>query len=36
VNGKIVMRNRKVLTLNEQAVLDEAAGWAGRIKAVVQ
>jgi 5-methylthioadenosine/S-adenosylhomocysteine deaminase len=36
VNGKIVMRDRRVLTLNESAVLDEAAGWAARIREAIR
>jgi 5-methylthioadenosine/S-adenosylhomocysteine deaminase len=36
VNGKIVMRNRKVLTLNEGAVIDEANGWAAKVRQAVQ
>jgi 5-methylthioadenosine/S-adenosylhomocysteine deaminase len=36
VNGKIVMRNRKVVTMNEGAVLDEAAVWAGRVRRAVE
>jgi 5-methylthioadenosine/S-adenosylhomocysteine deaminase len=36
VNGKIVMRNRKVLTMNEAAVIDEAVGWAAKVTAAVQ
>jgi len=35
VNGRIVMRNRRVLTLNENAVLDEAAMWAGKVRQAV-
>ena len=36
VNGKIVMKNRKVLTLDEGAVLDEANAWAKKVTASVQ
>ena len=36
VNGKMVMRNRKVLTLDESAVIDEARGWATKVSAAVQ
>ena len=36
VNGKIVMRNRRVLTLNENAVLDEATEWARKVRLAVQ
>jgi len=35
VNGRIVMRNRRALTLNENAVLDEAAMWAGKVRQAV-
>ena len=36
VNGKIVMKNRKVLTLDEAAVLGEANVWAKKVTEVVQ
>jgi 5-methylthioadenosine/S-adenosylhomocysteine deaminase len=36
VNGKIVMKNRKVLTLDEAAVLAEANAWATKVTAAVQ
>jgi 5-methylthioadenosine/S-adenosylhomocysteine deaminase len=36
VNGRVVMRNRRVLTMNEQGVLDEARAWATKITDVVQ
>ncbi len=36
VNGKIVMRNRKVLTLDENAVIAEANAWAVKVSAAVQ
>jgi 5-methylthioadenosine/S-adenosylhomocysteine deaminase len=32
VNGRIVMRDRRVLTLNERAVEDEARVWQGKIR----
>ena len=32
VNGRIVMRDRRVLTLNERAVEDEAREWQARIR----
>jgi 5-methylthioadenosine/S-adenosylhomocysteine deaminase len=32
VNGRIVMRDRQVLTLNERAVEDEARQWQARIR----
>ena len=36
VNGKMVMRNRKVLTLDETAVIAEANGWAEKVRRAVQ
>jgi hypothetical protein len=36
VNGKIVMKNRRVLTLDEAAVLAEANAWAAKVTASVQ
>jgi 5-methylthioadenosine/S-adenosylhomocysteine deaminase len=36
VNGRIVMRDRRVLTLNEKAVLDAAAAWAAKVRQAVQ
>ena len=36
VHGKVLMRNRKVLTLNEAAVLAEARGWAEKVRAAVK
>jgi 5-methylthioadenosine/S-adenosylhomocysteine deaminase len=35
VNGRIVMRDRKVLTLNEDAVLAEARTLAGQVRGAV-
>jgi len=35
VNGKVLMRNRKVLTLDPQVVLQEAYGWAPKVRAAV-
>jgi 5-methylthioadenosine/S-adenosylhomocysteine deaminase len=35
VNGRVLMRNRKLTTLNESAVLREANVWAGRVRAAV-
>ncbi len=35
VNGKVLMRNRKVLTLDEAAVLKEAKAWADKVRAAV-
>jgi 5-methylthioadenosine/S-adenosylhomocysteine deaminase len=36
VNGRILMRDRNVLTLDERAVLADAAAWADRVRAAVQ
>jgi 5-methylthioadenosine/S-adenosylhomocysteine deaminase len=36
VNGRIVMRNRRVLTLDENAVIREAAEWAVKVRQSVQ
>jgi 5-methylthioadenosine/S-adenosylhomocysteine deaminase len=36
VQGKVLMRDRKVLTLDEQAVLKEAREWAQRVRTAVQ
>jgi 5-methylthioadenosine/S-adenosylhomocysteine deaminase len=36
VNGKIVMRDRHVVTLNEKAVLDEAVVWANKVRQAVR
>lgn len=36
VHGKVLMRNRKVLTLNEGAVLAEARGWTEQVRAAVR
>jgi 5-methylthioadenosine/S-adenosylhomocysteine deaminase len=35
VNGKVLMRNRKMLTLDEPAILREARGWAEKVRAAV-
>ena len=35
VNGRVLMRNRRVLTLDEAAVLDEARAFAARVRAAV-
>jgi 5-methylthioadenosine/S-adenosylhomocysteine deaminase len=35
VNGRVLMRNRKVMTLNEAAVIEEARAWAEKVKAAV-
>jgi 5-methylthioadenosine/S-adenosylhomocysteine deaminase len=36
VNGRVLMRDRKVLTLDEPAVLNEARALAAKVKAAVQ
>ena len=36
VNGKVLMRERKMLTLNEPAILQEARGWADKVRAAVK
>jgi len=36
VNGKVLMRNRKMLTLDEAAILAEAREWAERVRAAVK
>ena len=35
VHGKVLMRDRKVLTLDEAAILKEAEGWAAKVRAAV-
>ncbi len=35
VNGKVLMRDRKVLTLDESAVLAEARAWAEKVRSAV-
>ena len=35
VHGKVLMRNRKMLTLDEPASLEEARGWAVKVRAAV-
>jgi 5-methylthioadenosine/S-adenosylhomocysteine deaminase len=35
VNGKVLMRDRKVLTLNEASVLAEARQWAAKVRVAV-
>ena len=35
VNGKVVMRDRRVLTLDETSVLDDARAWAEKVRAAV-
>ena len=36
VNGRVLMRDRRVLTLNEGSVLAEAREWAVKVRAAVQ
>jgi 5-methylthioadenosine/S-adenosylhomocysteine deaminase len=36
VNGKLLMRDRKVLTLNEPQVLADARAYAGKVRAAVK
>ena len=36
VNGKVLMRNRKVLTLDESAVITEARSWIDNVRASVK
>jgi 5-methylthioadenosine/S-adenosylhomocysteine deaminase len=36
INGRIVMRNRKVLTMDEAAVLADARSWGEKVKAAVK
>jgi len=35
VNGKVLMRDRNVLTLNEADVIKEANGFAAKVRAAV-
>jgi 5-methylthioadenosine/S-adenosylhomocysteine deaminase len=35
VNGKVLMKNRKMLTLDAAAILREARAWAEKVKAAV-
>jgi 5-methylthioadenosine/S-adenosylhomocysteine deaminase len=35
VNGQVLMRDRRMLTLNEGAILAEARGWAEKVRAAV-
>jgi 5-methylthioadenosine/S-adenosylhomocysteine deaminase len=35
VNGKVLMRDRRVLTLDEKTVLEDAAAWAAKVRAAV-
>jgi 5-methylthioadenosine/S-adenosylhomocysteine deaminase len=36
VNGKVLMRDRKVLTLDARQVLAEARSFAGQVRAAVK
>jgi len=36
VHGKVLMKDRKVLTLNEASVLSDARGWAEKVRAAVR
>lgn len=36
VNGAVVMQERRVLTMNEKAVLDEAVVWAAKVRQAVK
>jgi len=36
VHGKALMRNRKVLTLNESRVLEDARNWAEKVRGAVK
>ena len=36
MHGKVLMRDRKVLTLDEAAVLAEARAWAEKVRAAVR
>jgi 5-methylthioadenosine/S-adenosylhomocysteine deaminase len=36
VNGQVVMRDRKVLTLDESAVVADARAWAAKVRAAVK
>jgi 5-methylthioadenosine/S-adenosylhomocysteine deaminase len=36
VNGQVLMRDRKVLTLDEKAVLAEGRGWIDKVRAAVK
>ena len=35
VNGQVLMRDRRMTTLNEEAILAEARQWAERVRAAV-
>jgi 5-methylthioadenosine/S-adenosylhomocysteine deaminase len=36
VNGRVVMRDRKVLTLDERAVVADGRGWIGKVRAAIK
>jgi 5-methylthioadenosine/S-adenosylhomocysteine deaminase len=36
VNGRVLMRNRKVLTMDQAAVLADARAWGEKIRAAVK
>ena len=36
VNGRVLMRDRKVLTLNEAEVLRDARAWVDKVRAAVR
>jgi 5-methylthioadenosine/S-adenosylhomocysteine deaminase len=36
VNGRVLMRDRKVLTLNTAEVLRDARAWADKVRAAVK
>jgi 5-methylthioadenosine/S-adenosylhomocysteine deaminase len=36
VNGRVIMRDRKVLTLDEKAVIAEGRGWIDKVRAAVK
>ncbi len=36
VHGKVLMRDRKMLTLDEAAILEEAKGWSEKVRAAVR
>jgi hypothetical protein len=36
VNGRVIMRDRKVLTLDEKAVLAEGRSWVDKVRAAVK
>ena len=36
VNGQVLMRDRKMLTLDEPAILAEARGWIDKVRAAAK